>query len=92
VLAGHERNPSQILVVSGRASFELVQKTVAAGIPMLVAVGAPSSLAVQLAQEFGITLVGFAKSSGFNIYTGSQRVEIGAETFVSQADGTLAAH
>ena len=92
VLAGHDQNPAQILLVSGRASFELVQKTVAAGIPMLVAVGAPSSLAVQLAQEFGLTLVGFAKSSGFNIYTGSQRIEIGAQTFVGQADGTLAVH
>jgi FdhD protein len=59
---------------------------------MLVAVGAPSSLAVQLAQEFGITLAGFTKSSGFNIYTGGQRIEIGAETFVSQGDGTLAVH
>jgi len=92
VLAGHDQNPAQILLVSGRASFELVQKTVAAGIPMLVAVGAPSSLAVQLAQEFGITLVGFTKASGFNIYTGAQRIEIGSETFVSQADGTLAVH
>jgi FdhD protein len=94
VLGGHEQNSSKILVVSGRASFELVQKTVAAGIPMMVAVGAPSSLAVQLAQEFGVTLVGFTKASGFNIYTGAQRVEIGPEIFVSQADGDgrLAAH
>jgi FdhD protein len=90
LLAGHEKNHAQILVVSGRASFELVQKTVAAGIPMLVAVGAPSSLAVQLAEEFGVTLAGFVRAGGFNIYTGAQRIEIGAETFVSQA-GTLAA-
>jgi FdhD protein len=65
-----------ILVVSGRASFELMQKALAAGIPMLVAVGAPSSLAVQVAEEFGATLVGFTKPSGFNIYTGADRVRI----------------
>jgi len=67
-----------ILVVSGRASFELMQKALAAGIPMLVAVGAPSSLAVQVAEEFGATLVGFTKPSGFNIYTGPARVRIQA--------------
>jgi len=65
-----------ILVVSGRASFELMQKALAAGIPMLVAVGAPSSLAVQVAERFGATLIGFTKHSGFNIYTGSDRVRI----------------
>jgi len=65
-----------ILVVSGRASFELMQKALAAGIPMLVAVGAPSSLAVQVAEKFGATLLGFTKPSGFNIYTGSGRVRI----------------
>lgn len=56
------------IIVSGRASFELMQKALVAGCPMLVAVGAPSSLAVELAQEFNITLVGFLKSTGFNIY------------------------
>jgi FdhD protein len=65
-----------ILVVSGRASFELMQKALAVGIPILVAVGAPSSLAVQVAEEFGATLIGFTKHSGFNIYTGSERVRI----------------
>jgi FdhD protein len=67
-----------ILVVSGRASFELMQKALAAGIPMLVAVGAPSSLAVQVAERFGATLIGFTKHSGFNIYTGSERVRAGS--------------
>lgn len=62
------------LVTSSRASFELVQKAVLAGAGMLVAVSAPSSLAVQLAQEAGLTLIGFTTSSGFNIYSGAWRV------------------
>ena len=62
------------LLVSGRASFELVQKTVVAGMPMLAAVGAPSSLAVELAQEFNVTLVGFLRGKGFNIYAGKERI------------------
>jgi FdhD protein len=56
------------IIVSGRASFELMQKALVAGCPMLVAVGAPSSLAIELAQEFNVTLVGFLSSTGFNIY------------------------
>ncbi|NBX88237.1 MAG: formate dehydrogenase accessory sulfurtransferase FdhD [Bacteroidetes bacterium] len=66
---------NQILLLSGRISFELVQKAAMAGIRMIVAVGAPSSLAIDLADELGITLVGFLRGERCNIYTHSQRVE-----------------
>ena len=62
------------IIVSGRASFELMQKAMMAGVPLLAAVGAPSSLAVELAEEFGMTLIGFLKKDKFNIYTRSDRI------------------
>ena len=74
LLAGRLPLAGCALLVSGRASFELVQKAVLAGIPLLAAVSAPSSLAVDLAEEAGLTLVGFLRGPSMNVYTGAHRL------------------
>ncbi len=71
-LAGDLPAPARGLVVSGRSSFEILQKAAMAGIPMVVAVGAPSSLAVRFARRFRMTLVGFAGERGFNVYADAE--------------------
>lgn len=63
-----------VIMVSGRASYEIMQKCLVAGVPMVCAVSAPSSLSIDVAQEFGMTLVGFLRGERFNIYAGRERI------------------
>lgn len=65
----------KIVLLSGRASFELIQKAAMAGIPVVSAIGAPSSLAIDTAQSFDMTLIGFLKNNSFNIYSGKERIK-----------------
>jgi FdhD protein len=76
LLEGELPLANDILLVSGRLSFELVQKAAVAGIPVLCAVSAPSSLAVAAADQLGQTVVGFLRDGRFNVYTGPERVDV----------------
>jgi FdhD protein len=64
-----------IVMVSGRSSYEIMQKCLVAGVPIVCAISAPSSLAVDVAREFGMTLVGFLRGNRFNVYAGSERIQ-----------------
>jgi FdhD protein len=66
----------RILLVSGRVSFEIVQKAAVAGVPIVCAVSAPSDLAVRLANRLGVTLVGFLRGDGFNVYSHDNRIDL----------------
>ena len=76
LLKGNIPCSDAILVLSGRVSFDLVQKAIRAGISTIAAVGAPSSLAVEVARSFGVTLIGFLKEHKFNIYCGEHRIKV----------------
>jgi FdhD protein len=87
--AGRTRLSESLLLLSGRVGFELVQKALAAGIPIIAAIGAPSSMAVRLAAEHGLTVIGFVRDDRFNIYSGASRVRQAAGIAADAAVQTL---
>jgi len=76
LLSGRLPASESILLLSGRAGFELIQKAAIAGIPIVCSVGGPTNLAVDLAREYGITLVGFLRQDGFNLYSAGERISV----------------
>jgi FdhD protein len=78
LLGGRLPLSDYVLLVSGRGGFEIVQKSITSGIPLLASVSAPSSLAVQLARELGLTLVGLLRGRRFVIYAGEERIAVSA--------------
>ena len=82
--AGRQDLNTSVLLLSGRVSYELMQKAITAGIGFIVAIGAPSSLAVEMARSYGVTLVGFMKPNRFNVYAGEQRIAPPAATSPGQ--------
>lgn len=85
LLEGRLPLSEHIVMLSGRASFELLQKSLAAGVQMVCAVSAPSSLAVSVAERFGLTLIGFLRGERFNIYTGDERVALSETTLAPRS-------
>ncbi len=86
LLAGRSRFGDLLLFLSGRAGFELVQKSLMAGVPFVAAVGAPSSLSVDLARRYNSTLVGFLRDHRFNVYSGISRLKELAESYAFASD------